>query len=366
MKQNYFFLALTFFTLILSGCQQKAAKKSSSSNPSTTNCSGQAYWTTPGCVGYCQNNPGGYGCGGTTGGTTSGTTGGTTAGITSGATGGTTGGANCTVYPLAVSCPTYCQQVPKPYGCLTNGSNCNVNPNAAGCPGTSVTINPYYGIQYPPTGTPPTGNCSAPYDPEGLPNAFATRKGTITLAGETSVSINYSPFGTNARNGTSAGSLLNTSPMLMSVAQAKIFFMTDSVLKVRIKPKPQPAASQTDTMCAGRNMPGVTIPGYTKLQYYVKVYGVSATNAVTYLATQGPFTTGVNDCSPAIDLSEYQEQSPTGVVITVEQVKANQNCSGSYWTSAGFSTCNVYKNVRSYDCWAMDFEVAADGTKTFD
>ncbi len=358
MKQNYFFLALTFFTLILSGCQQKAAKKSSSSNPSTTNCSGQAYWTTPGCVGYCQNNPGGYGCGGRTGETTSGTTGGTTAGITSGATSGTTGGANCTVYPLAVSCPTYCQQVPKPYGCLTNGSNCNVNPNAAGCPGTSVTINPYYGIQYPPLGTPPTGTCSDPYDPEGLPNAFATRKGTITLAGLTTGSIEYNPL--------TASNLLNTSPMLKSVAQAKIFFMTDSVLKVRIKPKPQPAASQSDTMCYGRNMPGVTIPGYTKLQYYVKVYGVSAGNALTLLDTKGPFTTGVNSCSDAIDLSEYQEQSPTGVAIAIDQVKANQNCSGLYWTSAGFATCNVYKNVRSYDCWAMDFEVAADGTKTFD
>lgn len=355
MTQKTFFLVLTFFTLILSGCQQKAATKTSSTaNPNTINCAGQAYWTTPGCIGYCQNNPSGYGCGGTTGGTTGTTTGGTT-GTT---TGGTTGGVNCSVYPLAVSCPTYCQQYPKPYGCLANGSNCNINPNASGCPGASVYINPYWGIHYPPSGEPPAGTCSEPYAPEGQPDAFNTRKGTITLAGLTTGSIEYNPL--------TASNLLNTSPMLKSVAQAKIFFMTDSVLKVRIKVKPQPFAAQSDTMCYGRNMPGVTIPGYTKLQYYIKVYGVSAGNALTLLDTKGPFTTSVNSCSDAVDLSEYQEQSPTGVAIAINQVKANQNCSGSYWTSTGWANCNIYKNVRSFDCWAMDFEVAADGTKTFD
>ena len=347
MKQKTFFLMLAFFTLILSGCQQKSStKSSSSSNPSSISCAGQAYWTTPGCVGYCQNSPTSYACNGSTTGTTAG-----------GTTGGTTG-ANCSVYPIPNTCAQYCQQVPRPYGCLSNGSNCTVTPNAAGCPGASVTINPYWGIQYPPTGEPPAGTCSEPYAPQGLPNAFETRKGTITLAGLTTGSIEYNPL--------TASNLLNTSPMLKSVAQAKIFFMTDSVLKVRIKVKPQPAASQSSTMCYGRNMPGVTIPGYTKLQYYVKVYGVSEGNAVTLLDTMGPFSTGVNSCSDAIDLSSYQEQSPTGVAIAIDQVKANQNCSGSYWTSSGFANCNVYKNVRSFDCWAMDFEVAADGTKTFD
>jgi hypothetical protein len=153
--------------------------------------------------------------------------------------------------------------------------------------------------------------------------------------------------------------------MLKSVSQAKVFYMTDSMLKVRFKVKAQPAAAQTDTMCYGRNMPGSTIPGYTKLQYMVKVYGVGAGNAVTYLDTKGPFTTGVNSCSPALDLSQYINQNPgqEGIVVTVEQVKANQNCSP--WTN-GFNTCNSYKNVRSFDCWAMDIEVAADGTKTFD
>ncbi|MBA2405192.1 MAG: hypothetical protein H0V66_10510 [Bdellovibrionales bacterium] len=351
MKQKTFFLLLMFITLIVSGCQQKAASKKSTSttnNPSLS-CTGQAYWITPGCTGYCQYNPSAAIClnGGTTGTTSGGTTGGST-------------GLNCAVAPINVACPNYCQQVPKPYGCLSNGSNCNVTPNAAGCPGASVTVNPYWGIHYPPTGTPPAGTCSQTYVPEGVSSAFETRKGTITLAGLTTGSIEYSPFAP------SAGNLLNTSPMLKSVGQAKIFFMTDSVLKLRVKVKPQPYAAQTTTMCYGRNMPGVTIPGYTKLQYYVKVYGVSAGNAVTYLGTKGPYTTGVNSCSDAIDLSEYQELSPTGVIVTIDQVKANQNCSGSFWTANGFSQCNLYKNVRSFDCWAMDFEVAADGTKTFD
>jgi hypothetical protein len=194
-----------------------------------------------------------------------------------------------------------------------------------------------------------------------MESAFNTRKGTITLAGLTTGSILYSPFAPEAPN------YLNTSPMLKSVAQAKVFYMTDSTLKVRFKVKAQPDAAQTDTMCYGRNMPGSTFPGYTKLQYYVKVYGVNASNAVTFLDTKGPFTTGVNSCSSAVDLSQYINQNPgqVGLVVTVDQVKANQACSSWNWTT-GFTSCNSYKNVRSFDCWAMDIEVAADGTKTFD
>jgi len=32
----------------------------------------------------------------------------------------------------------------------------------------------------------------------------------------------------------------------------------------------------------------------------------------------------------------------------------------------GFKNSNVFSDVRSMDCWTMDIEVAADGTKTFD
>ena len=348
MKQKTFFLILTFFTLIVSGCQQKSSsKKSSTANPSTVNCSGEAYWTGVGCTGYCQHNPTAAAC------TTSGTTTGATAG---GTTGGTTG-ANCSIYPLAASCPGYCQQVPRPNWCLSNGTNCSLTPTAAGCPGASVVVNPYWGIFYPPSGTPPAGTCSEPVAPAGLATPAETRKATITMAGAISGSIEYNPL--------TASNLLNTSPMLKSVSQAKLFFMTDAVLKLRVKVKPQPESRQTTNICYGRDS-GTYIAGYTKLEYYVNVYGVTSGSALgPLLGTEGPFRTSVNSCSEVIDLSGYQEENPTGVVVSINNVKANQNCSPWAWDSVGWSNCNSFKNVRSMDCWSIDLEVAADGTKTF-
>jgi len=362
MKYQFKVILWAIFTLTLAACQEKTVTKNSNSSNPYSNCSGQGYWTSPGCPGFCQNNPAGYGCAGsttagstTTGGTTTGGT--TTSGSTTGGTTGTSSGGNC-IAPVLPNCPNYCSVYPGAYGCLANGTNCNLTPSASGCPGSSTTVNPNWGVQYP--GGVPQGSCSEPTIPEGMESAFNTRKGTITLAGLTTGSILYSPFAPEAPN------YLNTSPMLKSVAQAKVFYMTDSTLKVRFKVKPQPEAAQTDTMCYGRNMPGSTIPGYTKLQYFVKVYGVNTSNAVTFLDTKGPFTTGVNSCSSAVDLSQYINQNPgqVGLVVAVDQVKANQNC---WWSATtGFSGCNMYKNVRSFDCWAMDIEVAADGTKTFD
>lgn len=276
---------------------------------------------------------------------------------TAGATAPT--GPNCTISPIDVSCPEYCTQIYKPYGCLEDGTNCNINPNDIGCPGTSTTVSPSWGYQYPPSGV-PAGACSETYVPDGVVNAFNTRKGTITLAGATAGDIQYAPFDPDANK------LLNTSSMLKSVAQAKVFFMANSVLKFRVKVKPQPAAAQAGELCYGRKMPATTIPGYTKLQYFVKIYSVDANNNFSFLDTRGPFTTAVNSCSAALDLAPYKELSPGGVVITIDQVKANQSCAGSFYTTAGFTDCNEYKNVRSYDCWSMDFEVAADGTRTFD
>jgi hypothetical protein len=353
MKQKSFLLIIITLALFMAGCDSTAKKKSSSSS---SNAYCDQYPTAYGCTSNVTCNPPQYGqtqcsnycqyfiCGNTTGSSTGGST-----------TGGSS--VNCNVLPIHNTCPQYCQVYPGAYGCLANGTNCNANPSASGCPGSSTTVNPNWGVHYPPSGTPPAGTCSDAYLPVGSTTAYETRKGTITLAGKTSGSIEYAPFSVDAPN------YLNTSPMLMSVAQAKLMFMTDAVVKLRIKVKPQPEAAQTDTMCYGRNMPGSTIPGYTKLQYYVKVHGVSAGNAVTYLGTLGPFITGVNSCSAAMDLSSFKEQSPDGIIVSVDQVKANQNCSS--WTN-GFSNCNSYKNVRSFDCWSMDFEIAADGTKTFD
>jgi hypothetical protein len=363
MNKHFLFILMTFFSLILAGCQEKTTSRKSSSsnalncsgnnyytlpgcvgycqyNPTAStcttgnnpSCSGQAYWTTPGCAGFCQYNPTAQACGGS-GGSTGTTTGGTT--------GGTTGTVNsCIVSPYSYQC--YCQTYPL----------------ATGCPTGTAALNPNWGVHYP--GGVPAGSCSTPYLPSGVTQAYEPRSGTVTVAGETSGSIEYSPFSMDAPN------YLNTSPQLKSVSQAKQFFITDSMLKVRVKVKPQPESAQTaDQMCYGRAYPASSMSGYTKLQYSVKVYSVGAGNSVSYLATLGPFTTGVNSCSPALDLSNYVGMNPNGIVITVTDVKANQNCWDNYTTS-GFSTCNAYKNVRSFDCWSVDIQVAADGTKTFD
>lgn len=376
MMQKTFILTLMFFTLILTGCQEKTvAKKSSSSNSLV--CSGQAYWTTPGCTGYCQYQPTAAGCNGsTTGGTTGaptlncngnaywttpGCTGyctnyptatgcsGTTA---AGTAGGSSTGLSCTTASSPI-CSNYCSTFPSAYGCLPNGTNCYITPTASGCPGSSTPITPGWGTQYP--GGEPAGYCSPLRAVDGAPTAHDVRKATLTGTGLTSGSIEYNPL--------TAGNYLTTSTMLKSVSGAKTFFLTDSMLKLRIKVKPQPASAQTSTMCYGR-VPGATIPGYTSLRYRVKVYGVTASNSMNFLADLGEFTTGVNSCSQAIDLSYYKEVSPSGVVVSIDKVQANQNC----WASSynGYAGCTLYRNVRSIDCWSMDFEVAADGTKTFD
>lgn len=367
MNQKFFLLVL-MFTLFLTGCQQKTSSSKSSSSNNSTSCTGQAYWTTPGCAGYCQYYPASTLCGGS-----GGTTGTTSGGTTGTSSGGTTG--ICAQNPGAAYCSsTYCAVTPKPYGCLSNGTNCYLTPTAAGCGGSSTTVaqNPYWGMWYPPSNTEPVGSCSSTYIPTGLTGAVETRKGTITLRGKgrnsTDPVTDYSPFDVEA------SSYQNTSSMLMSVAQAKMFFLTDSVLKLRVKVKPEPNATGsygTSGVCYGRNT-GAYLPGYTKLQYTVKVYGTSSSNAVTYLGTVGTYQTSVNNCSPAIDLSDYKEQSPTGLIVVIDNVMENKNCtkpagaSDSFWNQYGWSSCNTYNKVRSMECWSMDFEVAADGTKTFD
>lgn len=369
MMQKTFFITMMFFTLILAGCQEKTVTKKSSSS-SNNLCSGQNYWTTPGCTGYCQNQPTAYGCNGsTTGGTTGGTTGSAScsgtanyttpgcpgycayypsaAGCSGTTTTGGSAGGNC-VSPIAKTCANYCTTYPGALGCLPNGTNCWKNTSAPGCPGSSTALNPVWGTHYP--GGEPTGTCSAPYG-SGTLN---TRKATVIAAS----TYDYNPL--------TASNYLNTSPLLLNVADAKVFFMTDSLLKLRIKAKPQQELTGTGSplFCYGRKTPGTRVPGYTKLQYTVKVYGVSNANGMTYLGTAGTYTTGVNSCTPAIDLSVYKEVSPTGVVIAIDSVKANQGC----WWSAynGFADCTSFTNIRDVDCWGLDLEVAADGTKNFD
>lgn len=371
MNQKSFFLFMMFFTLILAGCQEKSSKKSSSTTNALT-CSGASFYTTPGCGGYCSITANAQTAVCLGGGTTTGGTTGTSsqclgnnyynvpgcagycmyypnaAGCAGTTTSGSTG-SNCTS-PIAKTCANYCTTYPGALGCLPNGTNCWSSPSAAGCPGSSTALNPVWGTHYP--GGEPVGSCSATYT-SGSGTAVETRKATIIAAS----TYGYNPL--------TAGSYLNTSTMLMSVSSAKTFFMTDASLKLRVKVKPQQelTGSASPTFCYGRVRNGARIPGYTKLQYTVNVYGVSASNSMSYLGSAGSFETGVNSCSNAIDLSYWKEVSPTGVVIAIENVKANQNCQYSAYN--GFTDCGSFKAIRSFDCWGLDLEVAADGTKTF-
>jgi hypothetical protein len=273
----------------------------------------------------------------------------------------------CALNPEAAYCsPNYCSVSPRPYGCLANGTNCFQNQTAAGCGGSSTVVqpNPSWGMFYPPSGSPPAGSCSSTVLPAGLTSAMETRKGTITINGKgkssADLATEYLPLGSDAPN------YLNTSSMLKSIAQAKLFFLTDSVLKLRIKVNPEPDSLGTaSSVCYGRGT-GAYLSGYTKLNYTVKVYAVSSTNSVSPLATLGPFTTSVNDCSESIDLSLFKQASPTGLIVTINEVMENKNCSPWNWNSVGWNACNTFNKVRSMECWSMDFEVAADGTKTFE
>lgn len=359
MKQLSLFSLLTFLSLFLVGCSQESTKTSgSSSNP------------------YCQYNPYSYGC--------------------PGYTGGTNGGQNpyCQQNPFLQGCPQFCQYNPTHASCVgsttggtTGGSTnptCLQNPYAQGCPQfcqynpTHVSCrNPYpdyqsdpkypnWGVRYP--GGQPPESCSPTFTPDYISEAgytpWETRKATITLAGMESGNIMYAPSPLRP----DASQMLNTSPDMMDINGVKRFYATDSILKLRIKVRPQPNARKSDqTLCHDRNIEkGSTTPGYTKLQYYVKVYGITDSNSVNYLATLGPYTTTVNGCSPAIHLSQFKAESPNGVFVTIDQVKSNQDC---WWddgpNGTGFLNCNNFKNVRSFDCWQMELEVASDGTKTF-
>lgn len=367
MNQKSFFLFMMFFTLILAGCQEKSSKKkSSSSNP--LNCSsGNNYYTMPGCGGFCSlvanaNTAACTGAGTTTGGNTG-------AAACSGndyfyvqgcpgfcaynpmnpsclgtTTGGSNGTPNCKA-PIAKTCSNYCTTYPNSMGCLPDGTNCWVNKTAAGCPGSSTPLYPNWNKHYP--AGEPVGYCSPLITGSG---SAPVRQATII-----NNSVGYNPL--------TAGNNLNTSSMLMSVATARTFFMTDAALKLRVKVKPQQELTATNapTYCYGRARGGARIAGYTKLKYTINAYGVSNSNAMTFLRKVGDYETGVNSCTPAIDLSFFKEVSPTGVVIAIEDVQANQNCT-SY---DNFTYCNSFRPIRSFDCWGVDLEVAADGTQTF-
>jgi hypothetical protein len=336
MKNMPILFLLALMSLIV-GCQESSKKSRSSSsqsaycvqNPYAQGCYGAVnagttggqqqacfqsttnYWSMPGCPGFCQNAPTHPNCAGTTTGTT-----GFTAG---GVTGGTSN-----PFPNNPSNPIYAN----------------------------------WGVHYPPSGLPPQGNCSAAFSPSGINyTPYETRKATMSIQGKTF----YNP------SSSIASEYLNTSSLLRSVNGATQLFSTDAILKVRFKVLPQPENSATSPYCyipAYKKMS--KIPGYTKLQYNVELWGRTSESSPFVRETLGSFNTTVNNCTPAIDLSSYTSTYPGGIYLVVQGVRSNQGPTDINYTQLGFGGSNSFTDVRSMDCWALDVEVAADGTKSFD
>lgn len=380
-KYLHFILLLT--TILLIGCQETTKtvyrdQNPNQWNPGTTNggtsggycmfnSSHPSYWTTNGCQGYqqCQQNQqSNPSCPGYNGGTTS-----------SGSNGGSTGGTNpttgvCAQNPNSPFCqPNYCgTSGAVPYGCILYGFtrvNCYINPTHAGCGGSSqpVAHNPNWGVWYP--GGEPSGSCSSTYTPVPLNSAFETRKGTVTIAGGgRNTGDPATSYNVIDKNGSQH--YYNTSELLTSTTGVKQFYLTDAILKLRIKVLPEPYAAGDLTVCKGRKT-GSYVPGYTKLEFNINVYGITSSGGNVYIRSipyTGSNAIGVNNCTPSIDLSRDQENYPYGVFVTVENIKENKNCSQPLWN--GWASCNQFNKVRSLECVRLDFEVAADGTKTFD
>lgn len=338
---KYMPLVFVLGLMFLTGCQEKSSKTT------TVSCIGNNYFL-PGCPGYNQ-----YSTGGQTSGTTSGTT-----------TGGTTGSTNNTCYQgnnyyYLQGCPGFCQYYPTHASCSSGGTTGSTTGGTTG----GSTTNPYpqtpssvlytnWGVKYP--GGVPSGSCSQSYSPTGVTfTPYATRSATITMAGHD----NYDPTNVETQNA------YNTSSILKTVNQAKTLYSTDAILKVRFKPKPQPDSALSPTACYGRLTGQSSTPGYTKLMFTVNVVGWDANNNRS-IEPVGVYTVGVNSCSQGIDLSSFASRFPNGMYVQISDIYANQNC---WWdNNTGFNSCNAFKLVREADCWSMDIEVAADGTKTFD
>lgn len=325
-----FFLALAPF--LMTGCQEKSSSSSSSSNSYSQSCT--LNWYAYGCPGY-------------TGGSTSGT--------------GTADCSSGTNYWTSSSCYGYslCMQNPKAntacpnYSSTTGGTTGGTNTYPYY---PSSSVNQTWNVQYPPSNNPPAGTCSTAYAPSGISfTPYETRVATMSIAGQTF----YSP------NSYLAPNYLNTSSILKSVASARTLFETDSLLKVRFKVRPQPVNTASNPYCYIENYKNVfSIAGYTKLQFTVNLVGKKG--STEYTEPVGSYTVGVNSCTPAIDLSSYASRYPDGIYLTVSSVLSNQAYYPNDYDYNGFTNSSNFGNVRSMDCWILDVEVAADGTKTFD
>lgn len=318
MKRLSLFSVLSFASILLVGCTQESTKINSNNSNQNPYCIGQNYYNY-GCPGYGTSN----------GGTTSGsTTGSTTGGTTGTTTGGTTGGSNYNPYPN--------------YG--------------------STYVDKNWSVHYPYV---PSINCTDATTPSNINyTPYETRKGTITLAGKNS----YDPSSGQSYFDT-------TSSSLQSVSAAQNFFWGDTTLKVRFKANLQPESANTTTVCPGRKTGQSSIKGYGRIKFDLTLVGTKGdgSTGTAYLGTK---TIDINKCTSALNLSSYAEEYPNGIYLKISNVQGNQNWSPgigyeAYYDNYGFIypqnpyVENTWKAIRDAECWSLDIEVAADGTKTF-
>ena len=319
----------------LAGCQESSKKSSSSQNPYS--CSYNYY--APGCPGY---NPG----------------------LTNG---GSVGGTTCTGTNYNIQgCPGFCQINP-------THSSCSTNTTGGSTGGSTVNRYPFYysgyvdknwAVLYPFI---PNISCTDAFDPPGVSyTPYPTRKGTITLKGQ----VNYDPDSGQPFFET-------TSSLLQTVSGARNFFWGDSTLKVRFKANVQPKSANTTAVCPGRVTGMSSIKGYGKLKFDLSLVGRKENGTVSLPISLGQKTISVNSCTPAIDLSPYASQYPNGIYLKIANVQGNQNWSPG--TNSEQQTYDTYgyiypqnphvgetwEYIRNAECWTLDIEVAADGTKTF-
>lgn len=327
------FMPLFFlFSLLLVGACQESSKKKSSSSASSAYCTTNYF--APGCPGHNS---------------------GLSTGVNSGATTGSNPicqqGQNYWQYP---GCPGFCQNAPTHQSCSggtttsggTTGSTTNPFPQY---PSNAIYAN--WGVQYP-GGEPPVMNCPAAVRPSGVNfTPYETRKATMTIQGGTF----YNPA-----SGIPYG---NTSNILKTVTNAKTLLETDSVLKVRFKVMPQPINSANAHYCYIPNYRVASSQaGYYRLIFSVAIVGTKANGTVEeeYLGT---YNKQVNECTPPIDLSSYAALYPGGMYLKIYDVQDNTLTWPNNYAQFGFRDGDAYRTVRSMDCWTLDVEVAADGTK---
>lgn len=382
MSLIFVFAIMAFVT----GCQETKTKKSSSSNNNYSSCeSVMGYFQNPSCGGYaqCQSNPNASTYCLNNGSSTSGTT------------GGTTGTTNCTTTPSAYGCPQYCTYYPTGLNCPgsttggSTGSTTNPFPNYS-----SIYADKNWQVKYP--YVPSIQNCPAPTTPSGVSyTPYETRKGTVTVVGKGFSPVkNADPISWYDPRTYNTISDDRTSPRLRSVDEALKFFYTDSTMRVRIKANLQPESSQSNPLCYGRVPSMSSIKGYSRLKLDLYLIGVTKNDSGVVTSYSNPelligdMTIGANYCSSVLDLSNfngvnYPSKYPDGFFLQIRNVRGNQN-----WAPGGttiqesnaqqqaFDTYGFFPNtyydgnsympaIRSNDCWSVDIEVAADGTKTF-